>query len=58
MEELNLELTSALVNDMYAGYKEFVIAEQERNEVEGHLFNVFELWNRSCGISTTIYKRG
>ena len=44
MAELNLELTSALANDIYEKwYKKFVEKEQERNETEGHLFNVFAL---------------
>lgn len=57
MAELNLELVRALANDMYQWYKESVIAEQERNEREGHLFNVFALWNRLSGIGETLHSR-
>ncbi len=35
-------------------YNNYVIAEQTRNEREGHLFNVFALWNRLSGIGTDI----
>lgn len=31
--------------------------EQERNETEGHLFNVFALWNRLSGIGETLHSR-
>jgi len=57
MEDLNLELTRALVNDICRWYKDFVIAEQARNGVEGHLFNVFALWNRLSGIGETLHSR-
>ncbi len=57
MEELNLELIRVLSDDMYQWYKKYVIAEQERNEVEGHLFNVFILWNRLSDIGETLHSR-
>lgn len=57
MGELNLELVKALANDMYEWYKNFVIAEQVRNGTEGHLFNVFALWNRLSGIGETLHSR-
>lgn len=57
MAELNLEQAKALVDKMHEWYNEFVIAEQERNETEGHLFNVFALWNRLSGIGETLHSR-
>lgn len=57
MEELNLELIRTLSYDMYQWYKDYVIAEQERNEAEGHLFNVFTLWHRLSGIGETLHSR-
>lgn len=57
MEELNLEQAKALVDKMHEWYNEFVIAELKRNEAEGHLFNVFALWNRLSGIGETLHSR-
>lgn len=57
MEELNLELVRTLSNDMDKWYNNYVIAEQTRNAREGHLFNVFTLWNRLSGIGETLHSR-
>lgn len=57
MEKLDLELIRTLSDNMYKWYKDFVIAEQERNETEGHLFNVFALWNQLSGIGETLHSR-
>lgn len=57
MAELNLEQAKALVDKMHEWYNEFVITEQKRNETEGHLFNVFALWNRLSGIGETLHSR-